>query len=39
MFIKIDKLPEDKKIKYPKKMMGVADVIELIFNIVLGEFF
>jgi len=26
MFLKIDKLPEDKKIKYPKKMTGVADV-------------
>jgi len=27
MFMKIDKLPEDKKIKYPKRMIGVADVI------------
>ena len=34
MFLKIDKLPEDKKIKYPKKMTGVQDVCISIINVI-----
>jgi len=35
MFLKIDKLPEDKKLKYPKRMVAVEEVILYIHMIFL----